>query len=253
MEDIMDENIGLKNEKEKYTDMEAPKNMRMTLMQRAVFGFIAEVSLQKNYFYTDNYLNNLCVRENDTAKKFGSASLIGIIISLLAIATTENSLDEVNYYGLYIANLNYITQFFIFLLGVIVMVVVIFILDMLAISSMRHRIFFDATSSENPNMRMLEWKGDLAWLDAVLIKQICYQSSVMHRIIQILSLVWSIAIPLTIIVLFISGQIICTLSLRELNETNFEKFLKYSGLIISFFSIFIFVSLTMIPFKFSRE
>lgn len=228
---------------------ELPRAMWKSALGRAEIGFFAEVS-DNQYFIDDAYVARLCEVENNMEKRLEKLLLFGFAFSVFSVLTANNRLGEAKYFGLRIADIPYLTEFCILVLGILVMTFVFAYLDILAVGAMRRRIFRQ-TGSEHPNMRMVHWKGNLAWIDALVPKVVGYSSGLLHKVIQWIALIWVLLLPIGLLGIFLGAQFICWYGSNGTGFDWISSAISIAGLVFSVSSVTMLVLVTAFPLRFS--
>jgi hypothetical protein len=175
-------------------DQKSDEIIWKTALERAIFGFRAEIGENESWL-NNEYLSALCTAENNASANYGKAVFFSFALSLFSIATANEALGEASYLGFNISSIPYLSEFCVLLLGVTMSALVMFALDVHAMTRMRMELFA-RTGSENPHMRMLVMKGNNAWIDALLPKRVGYSSGRLHKLFQVIGLVWAFSLPL---------------------------------------------------------
>ncbi len=223
--------------------------MWMSALGRAIFGFYSET--HKNpYFANDDYIKSLCDTQNRAETAYGKTVLHAFVLSIISIATANDAIGDASYLGLNLSQIPYLTEFCSLTLSAFVALLVFQFLDIFTMARMRQEIF-SLSGSENPNMRMLHFKGNGAWIDALIPKTIGYKSKIFHRVIQFFVLCWSLTIPTATLLMILAAQAICILSVMPLYDLELSDGIAWVGIAISTSSIFTLFFALFVPLKFT--
>jgi hypothetical protein len=234
---------------EQKLDEPPPSHMWKTALGRAVFGFYAEVG-SSSYFVNDNYIAKLSETENKLSETYGKILLYSFGFSIFSLVTANKALGDIAYLGFRISTIPYLTELCMLVLSFLIAVTVVFAMDVHAVTRMRIEIF-SVTGSESPHMRMVIFKGNGAWMDALLPKSIGYSSNFFHHLIQAIALVWAFLIPLSSLLVSFSALLVCALSLSGLWVFGLSSLMAWVSIVIASLSVLVLILVTMVPLRFS--
>ena len=232
-------------------DPDQPQTIWKTIMGRAVFGFYVE-AVRVEYFWNDEYLQKLCDVENGISAKWGKLIFYTLLVCLIGLTSVYGTIGDIEIRGFSVSQVPFLSEFCIFILGFAVSLQVIFMLDVIALGLMRRELF-KITGSEVPNMRMVHMKGDSAWIDAIIPKFIGYSSGWFHKLVNLISNLWSVLLPIVPMLSVIAVQIVCLLSVLETDYGALSALLSYAGIGFSAISVLVFFVTLFVPMPFKFQ
>lgn len=231
---------------------ELPDVIRMTPIERAIFGFSSEVRRSAS-FVNDQYLVTLASIEAKLNEAAARVAAFALGASVFTITTANDALGDTSYFGLYISAIPYLTEFSCLVLSILVMLLCHLYLDSYTLSRMRHEIF-QVTLSECPNMRMAHYKNGGAWIDAFSPKKIGFSSSRTHIAFRSFGLAWSALLPATTLAMPLFAQAIGTASYSDqLLSLSLTAALLWTSIAISLSSIMVTFIAAFVKMRFTAN
>lgn len=158
-----------------------PDFIRMSPLERVMFGFNAEIETNPQRFFTIEYVNGIIQQEQLANDRIGRVFLSLMLLNTLAVAYVQGAIKNLHVFGMDFQNLPGVGVGTSLFLGLAIFAFTTNMLDVLLLSRIRWLVIHKAIGTDLVAMATAHLKGNNLWSDLWTARMVGYASTPAHQ------------------------------------------------------------------------